>query len=149
MHSSHPSSSNLSAVCVAVGVVAKAGRVLVTHRRDGQLLGGWWEFPGGKVEIGEQVEAALVRELHEEVGITVEPVQALAEIIHTYPHATVHLHPFLARCLAGEPQPLEVAACRWVNHAELTELAKTEMLPGNQSLVSALLADWAMVDGVH
>ncbi len=143
------SSHDLAAVRVAVGVVARDGCVLVTHRRDGQLLGGWWEFPGGKVETGESIEVALVRELREEVGIETEPVRALAEIIHTYPHATVHLHPFLARCLAGEPQPLEVAACRWVNHAELTELAKTQMLPGNQSLVVALLADWKVVEGVR
>ncbi len=134
-----------SAVRVAVGVVARDGRVLVTRRREGQLMAGWWEFPGGKVEVGESVESALIRELREEVGIETEPVRALEEIIHTYPHATVHLHPFLACCVSGEPAPLEVAACRWVTHAELADLP---MLTGNKSLVDSLLTDWTLVEGV-
>ena len=135
-----------SAILVAVGVVARAGRVLVTYRREGQLLAGWWEFPGGKVNPGEAIVAALVRELREEVGIEVAPVQALPEIRHQYPHGTVHLHPYLARCVSGEPSPIEVAACRWVDRGELAELA---MLPGNKSLVDALLHDWSGVDGVQ
>lgn len=134
-----------SAVRVAVGVVTRGGRVLATRRRDGQLLAGWWEFPGGKVEPGESVVDALIRELREEVGVEVAPVVALEEIMHTYPHARVHLHPFLARVVSGEPQPLEVAECRWVTRDELAVLA---MLPGNKLLVDALLADWSAVNRV-
>lgn len=135
-----------AAILVAVGVVARSGRVLVTRRREGQVLAGWWEFPGGKVDPGEHLEAALTRELREEVGIEAAAVQALPPIRHQYPHGTVHLHPFLARCVSGEPAPLEVAACRWVTRDELRKL---DMLPGNKSLVDALLDDWSAVDGVQ
>ena len=127
-----------SVVQVAVGVVARHGRVLVTRRREGQLLSGWWEFPGGKIERGESAADAMVRELCEEVGLIITPLAALAEILHEYPHATVHLHPHLGRCENGDPRPIEVAECRWVTREELSELA---MLPGNKSLVDGLLAD--------
>jgi 8-oxo-dGTP diphosphatase len=137
--------SKEAAILVAVGVVARSGRVLVTRRREGQILEGWWEFPGGKVNPGETVQAAMARELSEEVGIEVSAVRALPPILHQYPHGTVHLHPFLARCVSGEPAPIEVAACRWVTCDELREL---EMLPGNKPLVEGLLGDWSGVDGV-
>ena len=133
------------AVQVAVGVVARGGRVLVTRRREGQLLSGWWEFPGGKIERGESSAQAMVRELREEVGLVITPVASLAEILHEYPHAVVHLHPHLGSCKSGEAQAIEVAECRWVTREELAQLA---MLPGNKSLVDGLLADWSVVDAV-
>jgi 8-oxo-dGTP diphosphatase len=81
------------AVDVAVGVlVDPAGRFLLTSRPEGKVYAGYWEFPGGKLEPGETVEAALRRELHEELGITIGPVHAWKVDMMDYPHALVRLH---------------------------------------------------------
>ena len=78
---------------VAVGVVFDAtGRVLVGQRVAGKPYGGWWEFPGGKFEPGENAHAALVRELDEELGISVERSDPWLVREHVYEHAHVRLH---------------------------------------------------------
>ncbi|MCW5635564.1 MAG: NUDIX domain-containing protein [Rubrivivax sp.] len=83
---------------VAVGVLLDAegpeGRFLLTSRPAGKAYAGYWEFPGGKVEAGESVEAALARELHEELGIDVEPAQVKRWQVEVfdYPHALVRLN---------------------------------------------------------
>ena len=80
-------------VDVAVGVlIAPDGRFLLTSRPEGKVYAGHWEFPGGKVEAGESIEAALRRELHEELGITIGAVEAWRVTLHDYPHALVRLH---------------------------------------------------------
>jgi 8-oxo-dGTP diphosphatase len=81
------------AVDVAVGVLVNpAGRFLLTSRPEGKVYAGYWEFPGGKLEPGESVEAALRRELHEELGITIGPATAWKVDMMDYPHALVRLH---------------------------------------------------------
>jgi 8-oxo-dGTP diphosphatase len=78
---------------VAVGVlIAADGRFLLTSRPEGKVYAGHWEFPGGKVEAGESIEAALRRELHEELGITIGSVQPWQVTTHDYAHALVRLH---------------------------------------------------------
>ncbi|HRI18783.1 MAG TPA: NUDIX domain-containing protein, partial [Burkholderiaceae bacterium] len=78
---------------VAVGVlIDPAGRFLLTSRPEGKVYAGYWEFPGGKLEAGESVEAALRRELHEEIGITIGPVEPWKVELVDYPHARVRLH---------------------------------------------------------
>ena len=80
-------------VDVAVGVLIDAdGRFLLTSRPAGKVYAGYWEFPGGKLEAGESVEAALARELHEELGIAVGAVQPWRVELVDYPHALVRLH---------------------------------------------------------
>ena len=80
-------------VDVAVGVLIDAqGRFLITSRPAGKVYAGHWEFPGGKVEAGETVEAALQRELHEELGIAIGAPQPWKTTLHDYPHALVRLH---------------------------------------------------------
>ncbi len=80
-------------VDVAVGVlIAPDGRFLLTSRPAGKVYAGHWEFPGGKVEAGESIEAALRRELHEELGITIGAVQPWKVTLHDYAHALVRLH---------------------------------------------------------
>jgi 8-oxo-dGTP diphosphatase len=80
-------------VDVAVGVlIDAAGRFLLTSRPEGKVYAGHWEFPGGKLEQGESVEAALRRELHEELGITIGPVHPWKVDLMDYPHALVRLH---------------------------------------------------------
>jgi 8-oxo-dGTP diphosphatase len=80
-------------VDVAVGVlIDAAGRFLLTSRPPGKVYAGYWEFPGGKVEAGEDIEAALARELHEELGITIAGAQRWHDETVDYPHALVRLH---------------------------------------------------------
>ncbi|MEM6459147.1 MAG: (deoxy)nucleoside triphosphate pyrophosphohydrolase [Planctomycetota bacterium] len=110
---------------VALGVVRGRGagdgvaRVLVSRRREAAVLGGFWEFPGGKVEENESPEACVVRELREELGIEVRPVAALGVIRHDYDHAAVTLRPYLCEWVGGEPEARGVAAWAWVDAGQL------------------------------
>ncbi|MBI2931506.1 MAG: A/G-specific adenine glycosylase [Planctomycetes bacterium] len=108
---------------IAVGVCRKGGRVLVAQRRAEGLLGGLWEFPGGKREKGETFEQALVREFREEVGIDVEVEAPLVKVAHRYSHFAVTLHVFTCRHRAGRARALENAGVRWVAIGELPTLA--------------------------
>lgn len=88
---------------VAVGVLMRPdGHFLLTTRPNGKAYAGHWEFPGGKVEIGESVSQALVRELHEELGIYVQDVEPWREQMVDYPHALVRLHFCKVRAWHGE-----------------------------------------------
>ena len=87
------SGSERTPVDVAVGVlIDAAGRFLMTSRPEGKVYAGYWEFPGGKLEAGESVEAALRRELHEELGIVIGEVHPWQVEMVDYPHALVRLH---------------------------------------------------------
>ena len=97
------------------------GKILIDRRRQEGLLGGLWEFPGGKIEPGETVEDCIRRELQEEVAIAAEVGDRLMTLEHTYTHFKVTLNVFHCRHLSGEPQPLECDEIRWVTVAELDE----------------------------
>lgn len=85
--------SGRSPVAVAVGVLVRSdGRFLLASRPAGKPYAGYWEFPGGKLEPGESVEAALARELHEELGLDIGPAYPWVTLEHDYPHAFVRLH---------------------------------------------------------
>jgi A/G-specific adenine glycosylase len=100
---------------IAVGVVTDdTGRILVTKRPEDAMLGGLWEFPGGKVEPGESVEDACRRELHEELGVEVEVDEPLARIDHAYSHFKITLHAFACRILDGTPEHHEAQPMHWV-----------------------------------
>jgi A/G-specific adenine glycosylase len=99
---------------VAIGIVHDRGRVFIDRRPYGGMLGGLWEFPGGKVEAGEEPEDALARELREEFGMTVEAKEALPPVDHCYTHMKVTLHPFLCRLTGMDPRAGEDRPFRWV-----------------------------------
>ncbi len=107
-------------ISVVAGVIRREdGRLLITQRLADDTLGGYWEFPGGKVEIGEDLPTALERELAEEIGVEAEIGAEIHHIVHAYPDRDVRLHFFDARILSGDPQKLEVADLRWVTLDEL------------------------------
>ncbi|HNQ72557.1 MAG TPA: 8-oxo-dGTP diphosphatase MutT [Verrucomicrobiota bacterium] len=108
---------------VAAGLVFRAGKLLITRRKADAHLGGLWEFPGGKREAHETLAQCLVRELHEELGVTVAVGELFASVRHAYPGRRVLLNFFLCQLIRGEPQPLDCAAVQWVSRTELREYA--------------------------
>jgi 8-oxo-dGTP diphosphatase len=108
---------------VAAGLILdRAGRLLACKRPQGKHLGGKWEFPGGKVEDGESPGAALVRELEEELGVTVDIGQALTPVVWDYGRGPIRLHPFACRIVAGELHPHEHEEIRWCLRDDLLAL---------------------------
>ena len=105
---------------VVAGVVRRDdGMLLIAQRMPDDTLGGYWEFPGGKVDMGEELKVALWRELQEELGIDTEIGEEIHRIVHPYPDRDVRLYFFEVRIIAGEPQKREVADFRWVTTDEL------------------------------
>lgn len=95
------------------------GRVLITQRRADQSLPLQWEFPGGKVEPGEAPVAALVRELHEEIGCVVDVGRIWEVLFHAYPTFDLVMLVYACTIVDGEPRAVEVAQTAWVPTAEL------------------------------
>jgi 8-oxo-dGTP diphosphatase len=101
-------------VDVAVGILMQAdGRFLMTTRPTGKVYAGYWEFPGGKIERGETLEAALRRELVEEIGITIGAVHQWKEQVVDYPHALVRLHFCKVHEWSGAFEMREGQEMRW------------------------------------
>jgi len=111
------------------------GRVLVCQRPAGKTLAGLWEFPGGKLEPGEAAEAALRRELYEELGIQVRSCRPLMQLQHEYPERHVELLVWLVEHYDGEARGLEGQALRWVSVQELPTLA---LLPADLPIIEYL-----------
>jgi A/G-specific adenine glycosylase len=99
---------------VAAAVIRRKGKVLIARRPEGKLLGGLWEFPGGKREEGESLKACLRRELREELGIAARVGREAAAFEHAYTHFRVTVHAFECAIRRGEPRPLEASEVRWV-----------------------------------
>jgi A/G-specific adenine glycosylase len=97
------------------------GKILIDRRRQEGLLGGLWEFPGGKIEPGETVEACIKREIQEELGIEIEVGDRLITIDHAYTHFRVTLNVHHCRHLSGDPQPIECDEICWVTLAEIDQ----------------------------
>lgn len=115
--------SNLPPIHVAVGILMKEnGDVLLGQRPVGKPYAGYWEFPGGKVEEGEQIIDALRRELLEELGVTIMTAEAWCCVEHIYPHAHVRLHFYISKQWQGEPQSLEGQAFAWQGQVQVEPL---------------------------
>lgn len=104
---------------VVAGVLVREGRVLLAQRPQGGLLGGLWEFPGGKVENGESLDMALRREWQEELGVQVDVAEPLGTYRHAYSHFRIILHAFQVLLAKGEPHPKEGQRIAWVPIATL------------------------------
>ena len=109
---------------VAIGLVFdEQGRVFIDQRPYDGMLGGLWEFPGGKLEPGESVEQALARELMEELGMRAEVTGALPPVEHAYSHFKVTLHPRRCAFVSMNSRAAEGTPWRWVRVEELAEVA--------------------------
>lgn len=122
---------------VAVALVDMDGRVLLQQRPEGKAMAGLWEFPGGKVESGETPEAALIRELREELGVDVEAACLAPATFASEALGDRHLLLLLYACRKwrGTPQALHATALRWVRPLEMHGLA---MPPADKPLIGLL-----------
>ena len=122
---------------IGVGVVLNpAGQVLIDQRLEEGLLGGMWEFPGGKQEDGENIETCIARELKEELGIAVTVGAELITVDHAYSHKKLRFVVHLCDWVSGKPQPLASQQLRWVLPDELGSYA---FPAANARIIEALL----------
>ena len=123
------------AVPVVCAVIERAGHVLVAQRPPHKLLPLKWEFPGGKVEPGEDPAAAIVREIREELGCEIRVIRALPPFIHDYRTVVIEMIPFVCVLVPGttEPHPHEHVAVAWVP-------------PAGLRAYDLAAADWPVVD---
>lgn len=126
---------------VVCAILVREDRLLLAQRPEGKHLALKWEFPGGKVETGEEPAAALIRELQEELGCTVGIVAALARSEHTYDRGTIEMIPFVCELLANSAEPAahEHAAIVWVT---LDQIAGYDLAPADWPVVEALKQWW-------
>lgn len=125
---------------VAAALVDRDGRVLISRRPEGRPMAGLWEFPGGKLEPDETPEAALIRELREEIGVNTEAA-CLAPIgfaSHAYPDFHLLMPLFACRKWTGTAHPREGQALKWV---EVRDLRHHPMPPADLPLIP-ILRDW-------
>ena len=108
---------------VAVVLVDRDGRVLLSQRPSGKSMAGLWEFPGGKIENGEVPEEALIRELKEELGIDTwsSCLAPLSFASHSYEDFHLLMPVFICRKWVGSPTPMEGQALKWVNRDKLKD----------------------------
>lgn len=121
MTAPEPGPGTRDPIVVAAAVIERDDAFLLTRRLKGTHLEGTWEFPGGKCEPGEALDACLVRELREELAVDAVVGERLLVTRHPYAERTVELH-FLQADLAGEPVPQLGQQMRWVPRAELAAL---------------------------
>jgi len=119
-----------SPINVVAAVLSDGERFLVTRRKSGR-----WEFPGGKVEPGEGLAEALVRELKEELAIEVRVGQRLALVEHAYPDRRVILHALACRLIRGRPRAVGVQEARWLR---VEEMAGLDFLEADYAIIKEL-----------
>lgn len=123
---------------IGVAVITdEQGKILIDRRKQEGLLGGLWEFPGGKIEPGETMEECVSREIKEELGIEIEVGSKLITIDHAYTHFKVTLNVFNCKHLSGEPQPIECDEVKWVTLAEISDYPFPK---ANTQIIEALKA---------
>ena len=129
-------STRLPVIDVAATIVQDpAGRVLLAERKPGQLSPGFWELPGGKIEVGETPAQAAARELDEEVGIRAGSLQPWASYAHSFPTKRVNLRFFRAETWAGTPYGREGQRVAWIDPAAPSV---SPLLPSNERVLQAL-----------
>jgi mutator protein MutT len=119
---------------VSAAVVVRDGRYLVTRRQQGVHLEGFWEFPGGKCDQGEALDACLVRELREELAVDAKVGDEIFSVQHAYDDRVVELH-FLTCTIEGDPTPQLGQQVQWVERDELARLA---FPPADAELIARL-----------
>ena len=120
---------------IALAIPMRGDRLLVARRAEGAHLGGFWEFPGGKMEAGEDPAGAAARELAEETGLTATALEPLMVLVHDYTEMPLRFHVFLARDPDGDVIMDGAREFAWKTYSEARDL---EMPPANKQMLSAL-----------
>ena len=136
-HGDGPRSGTVPVHVVAGALFDSSGRVLIAQRPAGKHMAGGWEFPGGKLEPGEDRFEGLRRELREELGIRMLKATPLISYEHRYTERTVLLDLWVVDAYDGEPQPLDAPALRWV---ALEDLDNVGLLEADRPMIGALRA---------
>lgn len=126
----------MKTVEVVAGIIEdkSTGKILATERGYGEFAGKW-EFPGGKIEPGETREAALIRELREELAIDVKIEKFIGTVEYDYPKFHLTMHTFLCTIANGEPTLREHMAARWLSQEELADI---DWLPADREIATSL-----------
>ncbi len=111
------------------------GKVLICKRPEGKALPGYWEFPGGKVELEEDFTVAIQREIREELACEIEVGMALPRVDHHYPEYSIRLWPFICDVCRGMPQAVEHSELRWV---DLSQCDALKWAPADVPIYEAL-----------
>ena len=119
---------------VVAALIWRDGKFLICQRPESKKRALLWEFVGGKVEVGETKEQALIRECQEELALEVVPSDVFMEVTHTYPDVTVHLTLFNATAV-GEPQRLEHNDIKWIT---VSEIDGYEFCPADEDILQKL-----------
>lgn len=120
---------------VTAAVIHQNGKILIAQRPLDGMLGGLWEFPGGKQEDGETLAECLQREIKEELGLEIEVGQPVTVVNHSYSHFKITLHAFCCQLLGGTPQSIGVAGWQWVT---LDEMGAFPFPRTDQKIIEAL-----------
>ena len=135
MPEARPTAPDAGSLDVAVGVIEQDGRYLISQRLPEDSFGGFWEFPGGKSNPGETLEACLAREIQEGLGLQIAVGTKLQVVEYQYPRRMIRLHCFSCRIVAGEPRAIECTTWRWIMPAELMQF---KFPPASRQIIEAL-----------
>ncbi len=119
---------------VVAAIIVHEGKILATQRGYGDFKDGW-EFPGGKVDAGETPEQAIVREIQEELRVTITPEKLITTVEYDYPNFHLTMHCFVSRIASGTIELVEHEAMKWLAKDELDTV---EWLPADVEVVEAL-----------
>ena len=133
---------NRPRLSVTAAIIRKDGRILLCQRPEGKNCALLWEFPGGKIEPGEQAEACVIRECREELDVTLRVIRRYGEVVCDYPDRTVDLQFFVCEIAQGEPRRKEHAALAW---AHPQELAGYSFCPAD----AKMLREYGIVDALR
>ncbi|MFH1800697.1 MAG: (deoxy)nucleoside triphosphate pyrophosphohydrolase [Candidatus Omnitrophota bacterium] len=124
---------------VGCAIIHKNGKILIAQRHLQDSFGGYWEFPGGKREQDETIEACLAREVFEELGIRIQPEKLLCNRVHGAPERRISLFFFFCRWVSGEPRAIDCKDFKWVSREDIRRYT---LLPGDLEILEDLLLHW-------
>jgi 8-oxo-dGTP diphosphatase len=121
---------------VGCAIIRKDGKILIAQRKPDVHLGGYWEFPGGKMEACESLEACLIREVDEELGIKIQPSKLIQKAEHPYPEKIIVLYFYLCDWVSGNPTKKDCEDFRWIEPHELRDF---KFPPADAEMIEELI----------
>lgn len=129
----------MKTIKVTAGVIVDKGKILITRRAPTEQHNGFWEFPGGKIEVGETPQVCLARELKEELNIVVSVGEFCTEVFHDYGNANIHLRAYYCRIIDGDIQTSVHDQFKWIG---ISELLKHDLLPADIPIAKKIIEDY-------